>query len=267
MNRCIYALLDIDGVVGRSPWQHCANWLDHSKLTQWLAEQSNQGWQFVITFVTDRPCGNLELLCYLYHATETSQLGESGGAAFDPMRKWQWPNPQFDDFRQSVRADMLETLKLTVAGDGQLYQQESGGRLVTIGIVPADQSEAKTIYQQVLTALEPKPYFGQLRYETGKVLVFYPRQLNKQTALQWHEQLFFQKYGQPYPWHQAIFVADSWRDIVAAQFAHQKGAQVAAVGNADSRYQLVIKQCGGIVANGEYEAGLQEILKTFIHQL
>lgn len=266
MIKDIYLLLDIDGVVGRAPWQHCANWLDHSKLTQWLAEQSNQGWQFIITFVTDRPCGNLELLCYTYQATETDQIGESGGAAFDPLKKWQWPNPQFDEFRQSVRADMLETLKLTVAGDGQLYQPESGGRLVTIGIVPANQSEAKTIYQQVLKALESKPYFGQLRYEIGKVLVFYPRQLNKQTALQWHEQLFAQKHGYDYPWHRAIFVADSCRDIVGAQFAHQKGAQVAAVGNADPQYKSLITQLGGIIANGEYEAGLQEILETFIHQ-
>lgn len=255
-------LLDLDGVACRSPYQHVVDREDKARLFGWLHDQEiNHGNVFRFIPVTNRPAGHLQYVCYDWRVATGACIAENGSVAYFPHTNTISIHLKLTEYVRTTRPSVMESIKSLIQRRTNEFQEEPAGRHVGIEFVAYDREKGLPILSRLITEAI-QPFAHQLRLEVGKTVVVYPKDCTKVLGLQW----LLEMDELSHDWSDILWVADNLRDIPPAEFTSKNGGTVAAVGGSNEQYVKTIRELGGIVATGEYEKGLLEILSAYIQR-
>lgn len=261
-----YVIFDIDGVLARWVNAHLPDHHHQGEMFAFLSslKKKNVG----ISVLTNRPPGQMPLLAYQLGVDYGWWVAESGGTIYDVRDHRAYVVPQWQEFAKTKVPFLRSCLKEKLGVEEIPFladkpQFEPGMGLVKTVVLPPKGMTSQDFGENfVVDVVSKSGLDDEFTVNIGKAVDIDPRGLSKGKGM-----AVLLKINDIDPQKTpALFIADHRRDLEAAEFLHQKGGKVAAVGNADCIYKTKIEELGGDIApsSTSYHSSVSHLLRNFL---
>jgi len=214
--------------------------------------------------LTNRPPAQLGLLSAIYGGA--FHLCESGLSAWIPSENFLRINPQYIDYAENIRPQIITRLQQHFQlSCHSPYVEEAGAKIVAVCVFPlpkyANQPGILSVAQM---AAKVRELLADLpvRVVVGGGVDIYPKEANKAVALQWLPALVEEFYGD-FAAFEVLYIDDNIHPEAAA-VAQQLGIQLGAPANAAEETKSLLQQSGGWLAEAPFEAGCLQLVRRWL---